>query len=504
VIPDAGGIIRQTHLAYRYDQQLIPNIAVQTWIASGETEALLAYSSAKQRIFWYGAAGPEGVFRYIPFSALIQPTDELNALLHGKIVVIGAYASGLLDFKPTPISDGNAYPGVEIWATVLSNLMNGHFVQPIAWWIQYVMFFVLAFMTHQTFRVRRTRYGVALSIVLVGAFVSGSLLVWHQYQLPVHLTGGLLTIVVVFTANSVVRYVAEGRAKNEIRSIFSRYVHPDVIETLTRHPNQIVMGGDMVNASILFTDIADFTTYAETRRADVLVPELNAYLSVLTESVLDEGGLLDKFTGDGIMALYGVPLHTPDHAVQACRTALRHLAFTQSLRPESASESDLFFHQHTRIGINSGDIIAGNIGSSRRMDFTAIGDDVNLAARLEGVNKVYGTRIIIGEATRAQIGDMFVVRELDSITVKGKANPIRIFELVAEVGTPETISWIRDYEEGLLWYRQGDWSLAQRRFVEIASRHPADKASAVMADRCITLRNLSPSDWDGVYRIQSK
>jgi adenylate cyclase len=343
-----------------------------------------------------------------------------------------------------------------------------------------------------------------LSVVLVGAFVSGSLLVWHQYQLPVHLTGGLLTIVVVFTANSVVRYVAEGRAKNEIRSIFSRYVHPDVIETLTRHPNQIVMGGDLVNASILFTDIADFTTYAETRRADVLVPELNAYLSVLTESVLDEGGLLDKFTGDGIMALYGVPLHTPDHAVQACRTALRHLAFTQSLRPESASESDLFFHQHTRIGINSGDIIAGNIGSSRRMDFTAIGDDVNLAARLEGVNKVYGTRIIIGEATRAQIGDMFVVRELDSITVKGKANPIRIFELVAEVGTPETISWIRDYEEGLLWYRQGDWSLAEHRFVELAARHPADKASAVMADRCMTLRNLSPSDWDGVYRIQSK
>lgn len=504
VVPDAGGIIRQTHLAFRYEDVLIPSIAVKTLMAAGEPMSFLNYSSAKQRIYWYGPAGPDGVFRYIPFSALIQAPSGSLDFLNNKIVVIGAFASGLLDFKPTPISKGNAYPGIEIWATVLSNLLNRHFVEPIPVWLEWVTFLILAFLTLQTFRIRYSTVGIALTVLLMLSFIGVGIWVWVHYRLPLPYMGGMITVILSFSANSVLKYLSEGNAKNEIRTIFSRYVHPDVIESLTSNPHQITMGGDMVNATILFTDIADFTTYAEKKRADVLVKELNEYLSVLTETVLNDGGLLDKFTGDGIMALYGVPLPSTNHAILACKTAIWHQTFTRSLNSATASESDIFFHQNTRIGINTGDIIAGNIGSFRRMDFSAIGDDVNLAARLEGVNKVYGTRIIIGENTREQIGERFVVRELDSIQVKGKEKTVRIFELIGEQTTPELITWIHDYEEGLLWYRQGEWSRAKTRFSELAIRNPKDMASTVMAERCDILNELNPSDWNGVFRMKSK
>lgn len=504
VVSDAGGIIRQTHLAFTLGHDIIPSIAVKTVIAAGEPTSILDYAAAKQRIYWYGPAGPDGVFRYIPFSALIQAPPGTLDFLEGKIVLIGAYASGLLDFKPTPISEGNAYPGIEIWATVVSNLLNRHFVDAIPAWMQFTIFILLAFLTLQTFRVRYSMIGITLTALLLITFLAFGVWIWHNHQIPLPFVGGLITVILAFSANSVLKYLAEGHAKNEIRTIFSRYVHPDVIETLTLNPHHITMGGDMVNATILFTDIADFTTYSENKRADVLVKELNQYLSVLTETVLNDGGLLDKFTGDGIMALYGVPLPSTNHAIQACKTALWHQELSNTLSPTSTSESDAFFHRNTRIGINTGDIIAGNIGSSRRMDFSAIGDDVNLAARLEGVNKLYGTRILIGENTRNQIGDAFVVRELDSIKVKGKEKMVRIFELIGEHSSPDVISWIQDYEEALLWYRQGDWSRAETRFSELATRNPNDKASFVMAERCTILREHPPSNWDGVFQLKSK
>lgn len=498
VIPDAGGVIRHVDLWHDLGGGPFPSIALATRMAADTSQARWLRQAPRHRIHWYGPPGPGGTFRYIPFSALLFASEDSLAFLKGKTVVIGVYASGLLDFKPTPMSAGGAYPGMEIWATVLSNLKQDDFIRPVPAWMELVLLAVMAFATTILFRIPSTSGAIGAVLALNAGFIALALALWESARLPLPLAGPIAASLLAYVGVAVVSYLREGRAKREIRAIFSRYVHPDVIEALTAEPDTIRFGGDLAQASILFTDIADFTTYSESKKADALVADLNGYLSDLAEMVLDEGGLLDKFTGDGIMALFGVPINRGNHAEMACRAALRHLAFTRALR-DDAHPAQAFFHRNTRIGINSGEIIAGNIGSARRMDYTAIGDDVNLAARLEGVNKVYGTRILIGENTRALLGPEFIVREIDAITVKGKARAVRIFELLGRIGDSIDLDGIKSYESALELYRRGDFAQAGARF-----RSLPDPASAVMAERCEHLLTAPPTEWDGVYNLTSK
>lgn len=498
IIPDAGGVIRNVDLWHDLGGGPFPSIALATRMAADPAESGWLELPPRHRIHWYGPPGPGGTFRYIPFSALLFAPEDSLTFLAGKTVVVGVYASGLLDFKPTPMSAGGAYPGMEIWATVLSNLKQDDFIRPLPGWVEFGFILFMALGTALLFRLPSATGAAAAVLVLQVGFVAISLHVWAAHRIPLPMTAPMLAGLLTYAAVAVVSFLREGRSKREIRAIFSRYVHPDVIESLTAEPDTIRFGGDLVQATILFTDIADFTTYSESKKADALVADLNGYLSDLAEMVLDEGGLLDKFTGDGIMALFGVPVARGNHAEMACRAALRHQAFTGALS-DASHPAQTFFHRNTRIGINSGDIIAGNIGSARRMDYTAIGDDVNLAARLEGVNKVYGTRILIGENTRALLGASFIVREIDSITVKGKARAVRIFELLGETGDPVDPVGIKTYESALDLYRRGAFAEAGARF-----RSLPDTASAVMADRCEHLTTSPPSDWDGVYNLTSK
>ncbi len=498
LIPDAGGVIRRTHLWHPFNGERYPSIAVQTRIAAGDNRQLHLSDEPMRRIHWYGPPGPNGTFRYIPFSAVMFASIDSIAFLRGKTVVIGAYASGLLDFKPTPMSKGNAYPGMEIWATVLSNLAKQDFIRPVPIWAELFILVLMVTGTILFFRIPSVTASIIGILLLIAGYLMIAAWIWHEWRVPLPMVSPIIASMVAYGAIAAASYLTETKAKRDIRAVFTRYLHPDVIESLVRNPERVTFGGDMVNATILFTDIANFTTYSETKTADVLIQELNVYLSDLTEMVLDEGGLLDKFTGDGIMALFGVPIVKGNHAEMACRMALRHVALRNQLL-DSDPPSKVFFHRHTRIGINTGDIIAGNIGSARRMDYTAIGDDVNLAARLEGVNKVYGTHIIIGENTRALLGDDFIVRELDSITVKGKSRPLRIFELVGWNVDLVDYSGIKSYEEALHLYRLGDFAKAKALFRDLP-----DPASAVMAERCEHLLTAHPIDWDGVYNLTHK
>lgn len=498
VIPDAGGLIRHIDLWHDLNGHRFPSIALATRMAADTGASARLMQPPRHRIHWYGPPGPGGTFRYIPFSALLFAPDDSLDFLRGRTVVIGAYASGLLDFKPTPMSAGGAYPGMEIWATVLSNLRQDDFIRPVPLWMEIAVLVGITFVTSLLFRLPSAGGAVAALIALNAMYMATAILLWEARRIPLPMAGPIIASVLTYGAVAVVSYLKEGRAKREIRAIFSRYLHPDVIESLTSDPDRITFGGDLAKATVLFTDIADFTTYSESKKADALVADLNGYLSDLAEMVLDEGGLLDKFTGDGIMALFGVPIARGNHAEMACHAALRHDAFTRAL-PADFHPAQALFHRNTRIGINTGEIIAGNIGSSRRMDYTAIGDDVNLAARLEGVNKVYGTRILIGENTRAMLGPEFIVREIDSITVKGKAKAVRIFELVGKIGDSVNPDGIKTYETALDAYRHGEFTKAASLFLSLP-----DEASRVMAARCEHLTTDPPTDWNGVYNLTSK
>jgi adenylate cyclase len=286
----------------------------------------------------------------------------------------------------------------------------------------------------------------------------------------------------------------------------SRYLHPDLVHQISQSPERVALGGQEVEATVLFSDIYDFTTTSENLAPQELVTHLNAYFSDLTRFILDHAGMLDKYTGDGIMAVFGAPLSRPDHARMACRAALAHRQFSQNMKKQDGAPHVIPFHVGTRIGIHSGKIVAGNIGSQRRMDYTAIGDTVNLAARLESVNKIYRTNIIISEATFRQVGNEFVCRELDFLRVKGKTIPTRIYELLAyrTPGNAVSYPWVDSYQEALKLYRQGQWEKAYTQFKRFSSGNIVDPAALVMMERSQYLMKNPPKNWDGIMTLKDK
>jgi adenylate cyclase len=286
----------------------------------------------------------------------------------------------------------------------------------------------------------------------------------------------------------------------------ARYLHPDLVQQIALDPEQVKMGGQEVEATVMFSDIYDFTTISESFTPHELVAHLNSYFSDISGFILDHGGMLDKYTGDGIMAIFGAPLPRDNHALLACRAALAHKDFTLKLESGNHLSVADQFHSRTRLGIHSGKIVAGNIGSSRRMDYTAIGDTVNLSARLEGVNKIYKTKIIISDATFRLIKDEFICRELDFLTVKGKKTPTRIYELITyrEQGDNDRYQWIEKYHEALDIYRQGNWENAGKLFEALAKERNNDPPSLVMAERCTYLIENPPTHWNGILKLEVK
>jgi len=289
--------------------------------------------------------------------------------------------------------------------------------------------------------------------------------------------------------------------------MFSRYINEEIILQLEHNPDQIKLGGAEIDATVLYTDIYNFTTISENKTPTELVEELNKYFETLVEIVFNYSGLLDKYTGDGIMALFGAPLYRSDHASLACHAAIAHKQYRNKLKQKKNLTMTEQLHLKTRTGINSGKLIAGNIGSERRMDYTAIGDTVNLAARLEGVNKIYETNIIISEFTFEHVKEEFLCRELDSLRVKGRSQPTRIFEIISSferLENKDKPEWIILYEEALSWYRKGDWQRAGRIFEELAEDPVNDTASAVLLKRCMYLMEFPPAKWDGILTLEVK
>ena len=528
--PDQDGIYRRVKLLRHLGAEWYPNLALSAYLTStGETGLKQSGNNLRLQamrvplqddgnylINWYGAGGPNGVFRYVPFSALIQSasarlTNQTPVLpdhtFRGKDVFIGASAPGLLDLKPTPFTEYSVYPGMEIWATVLSNLHQGNFVHFLPWGVNLLNTLLVSFLVMVFFTRYEMRYSNPLNILILIYIFAVAFIAWISSRTAMNLTLPVTGFFLSYVYIASVSYMVEGRSRREIRKVFSRYVHPDVIQNLMKEPNLVRMGGDEIYATVLFTDIYNFTGFSEGKSAPELVQYLNEYFDKLTSFVLDHNGLLDKYTGDGIMALFGAPLPRDDHAQLACQAALAHRDFGRQLLAEardlSPSEQ---FHLNTRTGINSGPIVAGNIGSERRTDYTAIGDDVNLAARLEGVNKIFRTQIIVSESTYKLVREGFIFRELDMLRVKGKKEPVKIYELVDTIDkrSQGDYEWISLYEEALEVYRAGQWRQATKLFAALTENGYDDTAAQAMIERCKVLKKARIKDWDGIYTLMSK
>jgi adenylate cyclase len=523
------GICRRMPLLFAYGEHSIPQLGMAAFIAGENIKTIellqdgtmqaddLGIPLARDGQFlltWYGRGGPSGSFRYYSIAALIQsaineqrgvsplvPSD----VFRGKYVFVGASAAGLFDFKPTPFTVYEAYPGMEISATLVSNLLNRHFLvrAPASVTIAAVAVFSLlvAFLFVVFHKIRDI-------VLITGAagilWVLLSLVLFSVSNLWLDVISPLASIVAMFSVAGIVSYQTEGRARRQLRAVFNRYLSPAVVREIVDQSEAVELGGKEITGTAFFSDLKDFTTISEQLKPRDLVTLLNEYFSIASDVVLKNEGMLDKYLGDAIMAIFGAPVTIERHAVLACNAAVE---VQKVLKEQWASKLDRFPNLETRIGINSGVMVVGNIGSQRRLDYTAIGDTVNLASRLEGVNKIYGTNILISEFTYKFVSDLFVVRELDALRVKGKKEAVKVYELVGknEDAPRETISKIRLFHEGLSYYRGRNFDGALRTFETILQNHPNDGPSLLYVKR--TQQYIAappPVEWDGITTLDSK
>jgi adenylate cyclase len=289
-----------------------------------------------------------------------------------------------------------------------------------------------------------------------------------------------------------------------LRRAFQYYLHPSVVEQVVQHPEQLKLGGEAKELTVLFSDIRGFSGIAEQLQPEELVRLLNEYLGAMTRLVLADQGLLDKYIGDAIMAVYGAPLPSSEHAYLACHTAVHMVTTLRELQPHWRAQG--WPRIDIGVGINTGAMVVGNMGSDLRFNYTVMGDAVNLASRLEGANKTYGTRILISEATWEQVRDRLATRQLDVIQVQGKTTPSRIFEVL---GFPPLsagqAAMVQRFEAGLEAYRAQRWDEALHCFQQTLAEAPEDRPSQLYIQRCAAFKvTPPPPEWDGVFIMPTK
>jgi adenylate cyclase len=319
-------------------------------------------------------------------------------------------------------------------------------------------------------------------------------------------TGPTLASVFTFLGTGGFQFLAEQKEKRMIKGMFQHYLAKPLVDELIANPEKLKLGGDKKELTVFFSDIESFTSISEGLPPEKLLDNLNEYLSAMTDIVLEYDGMLDKYIGDAILAVWGAPIVREDHAILACKAALQMKRRLRELREIWGREGKPQFR--VRIGLNTGWMTIGNVGSHQRLSYTVIGDVVNLASRLEGINKQYNTRVIISESTYKETKEEFQARELDLIAVKGKTEPVRIYELLEEIKnplSPDKQAFLRKYLDGINQYREKNWEKAIASFEEALAIINTDFPAKLYIERCRHfLQNPPPQDWNGVWIYTAK
>ncbi|MBI1862325.1 MAG: adenylate/guanylate cyclase domain-containing protein [Deltaproteobacteria bacterium] len=417
-----------------------------------------------------------------------------------KVVIVGASAVGLSDLKRSPIR--SLYPGALVQATAVSNILTHDFLKTIPNWALAAVATILVFICYLSILTIES-FITKTGVVLLACGVYATLSIWLFKYRSVDI--GLLLPLFLSAASTFegLLYLAlvEGREKRRMQSTLSKYLSPEVTKTLIETgQDPHAEDGRQQEITILFTDIRSFTTISEAHPAPEVVHHLNNYLGRMTEIIFNEAGTLDKFVGDAIMAFWGAPLKNDQHAEFAVRCALKMAATVEQLRQEVGVDSPFAFK--TGIGINTGSVVVGNIGSNRRLDYTVIGDNVNLAARIESVTKDFRSPILIGESTYNAVKDVIVCRVIDeNVQIKGKMQYIRLFQPLCEKSSPqrETMeAFAQEFENAQKVYRTGNFEAALKLFLKLdMARNGMDGPSQLYRDRCRHWTLHPPENWSG-------
>jgi len=447
--------------------------------------------------------GPGRTFRHLAASEVLAGHID-DALLRDKIVLVGVTATAVGDVRATPF-DG-VYPGVEIHATVLDNVLTGEFLRQPRWTVLVEIAAILASVLALGAALVRVR-GVEAAVVamaLVGSYLALSQWLFLATGVPLGIVYPLVAIALVYMTISVHHFVTVERERRRSREAFSRYLNPELARLVSENPELLELGGKRECLTVLFSDIRGFTSISERLEPETLVEILNVYLGEMTSIVFENDGTLDKYIGDAIMAVWGAPVPCEDHAARACDAALDMTARLKERHEEWGERG--WPRIEAGIGIHTGDMVSGNMGSSAHISYTVIGDNVNLGSRMEGLTKVYGVTLLVSQATRSAVGDAFVARELDFVAVKGKALPVRIYELLGRAA--EATHWtdlISKFEAALALFRGRRWQEAEAAFAAVLETWPEDAPSRlyVMRSRAFA-SDPPPEDWGGVTVMETK
>lgn len=442
-------------------------------------------------------------FRYVSYVDALE--GRLDAgFFKNKIVLLGTSASGLYDLRVVPFQ--NNFPGVEIHANMIHSMLQQDFIWQESHVSSLLMLLILAVLTGVIALLLNPWASLSITFSVAVGYIALTFWAFVFRNAWMAEIEPMLALAVALLFGMVYRYLSEEREKNLIYGMFGNYLSDSLVSAILRKPAMLKLGGERKIATAFFSDIKDFTEISERLTADELVAQLNEYLSAMSDIVLKYGGYLDKYVGDAIVAGFGIPLDWEDHAERACFAALEMQDGLVALRNKWREENRPLLE--ARIGLNSGAMIAGNIGGQTRSNYTMIGDSVNLASRLEGVNKMYGTNIIISEDTFELAKNKIIARELDAVRVKGKSRPVRIFELIARRDhgvTTNQAAIIKHFARGLEYYRLQDWRNAILQFRRVLEVKKEDGPAIEFLRRCeVFMQSPRPPNWDGVFEMHGK
>jgi adenylate cyclase len=452
--------------------------------------------------------------------------QQLRDTLEGKVCIVGRVDTGTTDIGVNPFFP--EYVNVGTHGVVMDTILSETFITHLDTIWSAVLSFILApllivFLSSLSPQMR-TLLGFGGAAFIFG----GSFLLFRLQGIFFGPLGPVLTVVTAVIIREVIAYMGSEREKQFIRSAFSRFLSPEVIKQLIADPSLLKLGGDSREMTAVFTDIRSFATISEALGDPTkLVELLNYYLTRMSDIILGNGGTIDKYEGDAIIAFFGAPIHTPEHAILACRSAVQMNKAEPDINREALAQGlitpqvmEALYKKgilsdpndpnplFTRIGLNTGEMVVGNMGTPNKMNYTIMGNAVNLAARLEGVNKQYDTDgILISEYTQNKIGGEFLLRSLDRVRVVGTSTPLRLYEVmdIASEAPPDLKTRIALFHEGLDLFEQRDWTTSQTIFEDILRLSPLDGPAKKFLGRCQQFQKEPPAaDWDGVFSLTEK
>ncbi|MBN2406827.1 MAG: adenylate/guanylate cyclase domain-containing protein [Elusimicrobia bacterium] len=451
-MPDVDGVTRRIPLIMQYDDYLVPNVAFYAAIrymgfeekdiiikpgryimlSNGKKTVKIPVDKKCQMLVNHAGPFRPGIMPMAPYVGIVEAFDDMSAGrkpkvdlagLKDQLVFVGLTATGTADLRPTPFTP--LFPMVGFLASASANIINGQFLRSAPGWLNYLLI-VITGLAASLFTIRlRAVSSALLNTGVVAAYFLGSYLLFKS-NCVITTFYPFLAVVLSYTTITMYRFTAEEKEKKVIRGIFQRYVSSRVVDVLLEHPEQIKLGGERKRLTVFFSDIRGFTSMSEKLQPEEVVSILNEYLTEMIDIIFKHGGTLDKFIGDAVMAIWGAPMEQKNHAELAVKAAWEMKQKVKELQEKWASEGKEHIIR-VGMGVNTGDVVVGNMGSSQFSDYTVIGDNVNLAARLEENAK--GGELIISESTYEEVSDIVEAKKLEPLKVKGKEKPVKVYEI---------------------------------------------------------------------------